>query len=65
MRVRYLGASDPLMLLHGKIYEVLSIEYGYYRIVDETDDDYLYDSDAFEIVEGGEVRIISDRNDKE
>lgn len=60
MKVRYLGDSDPLSLLSGKEYEVLSIEYGYYRIVDETGEDYLYDSDSFEVTEDGEVEVIDD-----
>ena len=50
IKVRYLGESDPLTLLNGKIYDVIEEE-GYYRIIDETGDDYLYDTDAFEIVE--------------
>lgn len=58
MKVRYLGESDPLGLINGKEYEVVSIEYGYYRIVDETDEDFLYDTDSFEIIEEGEVEII-------
>lgn len=65
MRVRYLGDSDPLYFLHGKVYEVLSIEYGYYRIIDETDEDYLYDPDAFEVVEYGEVPTIDDNDEEE
>lgn len=60
MKVKYLGESDPLGLINGKVYEVLSIEYGYYRIVDETGEDFLYDSDSFEVVEEGEVEVISD-----
>lgn len=51
MKVKYLGESDPLELIHGKIYEVLSIEEGEYRIVDETEEDYLYPPEDFEIVE--------------
>ena len=51
MKVKYLGESDPLALMHGKTYEVISIEQEWYRIVDETDEDYLYPPDAFEIVE--------------
>ncbi len=39
MRVRYLGESSPLMLINGKSYDVISIEDGWYRIVDETDED--------------------------
>ena len=35
----------------GKVYEVLSVEKGWYRIVDESEDDYLYPPELFEIVE--------------
>ena len=35
----------------GEIYEVLSIEKGWYRIVDDTGEDYLYPPEAFEIAE--------------
>jgi|LSPZ01.1.fsa_nt_gi hypothetical protein len=52
MKVRYLGESDPLTLLHGKVYDVVSIDtvWNDYRIVDETDEDYLYPIDEFEVV---------------
>ena len=42
MKVKYLGETSPLELIHDKVYEVLSIEGEWYRIVDETDEDYLY-----------------------
>lgn len=65
MKVKYLGESDPLSFINGKVYEVLSIEYGYYRIVDETDEDFLYDVDFFEVVEeSNDVEIIDDENGK-
>lgn len=51
MKVRYLGESDPLTLLNNKVYDVISIEKEWYRIVDETGEDYLYPPDGFEIVE--------------
>lgn len=58
MRVKFIGESDPFALLNGKIYEVRSIESGWYRIIDETgadDDDplpgYLYPPSAFEVIE--------------
>lgn len=58
MKVRFLGDSDPFALLNGKIYDVLCIENGWYRIIDETGIDssdeipgYLYPPDAFDIVE--------------
>lgn len=50
MTVKYLGESDPLALLNGKEYVVLSVEEGWYRIVDETGMDYLYPPGAFEII---------------
>ncbi|MBQ7516281.1 MAG: hypothetical protein IJS96_08375 [Schwartzia sp.] len=34
----------------GKAYEVLSVEKGWYRIIDESGEDYLYPLGAFEIV---------------
>ena len=39
------------MLLHGKEYDVVAIEKEWYRIVDETGEDYLYPPEQFEIVE--------------
>ena len=51
MQVRFRGISDPLELLNGKVYDVLSIEGGWYRIVDETGEDYLFPPECFEITE--------------
>ena len=57
MKVRYLGESDPFMLLNGKVYDVMEVEdHGkagiWYRIVDETEEDYIYPAEGFEIVSG-------------
>ena len=35
MKVKYLGETSPLELIHDKVYEVLSVEGERYRIVDE------------------------------
>lgn len=51
MRVKYLGKFDTLALTKGKIYSVLSVENGWYRIMTEIDDDYLFPPEQFEIVE--------------
>ena len=51
MKVKYIGETDPTTFIKGKIYEVISIEQKWYRIVDETNEDYLYPPDKFEIVE--------------
>lgn len=50
MNVRYIGETSPLELTNGKIYTVLSDEKGWYRVVDDTGEDYLYPSEAFELV---------------
>ena len=46
-----MGESDPLALLNGKEYGVVSVEKGWYRIIDETGEDYLYPPEAFEVCE--------------
>lgn len=50
MKVRYIRKSD-CSLTNGKIYEVLAIEDTLYRIVDDTEEDYLFYPEEFEIVE--------------
>lgn len=51
MKVRFLGKTEALVLTHGKVYDVLSVEKGFYRIVDDSGEDYLYPPKYFEIVE--------------
>ena len=47
MKVKYTGNSC-VSLTHGKEYEVLTIENGWFRIIDDTDEDYLFPPDTFE-----------------
>lgn len=58
MVVRFIGKSNPIALLHGKDYSVMSVENGWYRIVDESGEDYLYPPDAFEIIEPIQSGVI-------
>ena len=51
MRVKFLGETSFLVLTHGKVYDVLSIERDWYRVVDDSGDDYLYPPRIFEIIE--------------
>ena len=51
MRVKYIADHETLALEKGKVYEVMSIEKGWYRIMTELDEDYLFPPRAFEIVE--------------
>ena len=58
MKVKWLGKTEFLVLTNNKIYEVISIEGGWYRIIDDSGEDYLYPSDMFEIVEGDNNMIV-------
>ena len=51
MKVKWLGKTDFVVLTNNKIYDVISIESGWYRIIDDSGDDYLYPPDMFEIIE--------------
>lgn len=50
MKVKFIGISDPVSMINGKIYDVISIENGWYRIIDEEGEDYLYPPELFETV---------------
>ena len=50
MKVKYIRETD-VSLTNGQIYEVIAIEHTYYRIVDNTGEDYLYPPEEFEIIE--------------
>ena len=50
MKVKYKGKTD-ISLTNGKVYDVLSVENGWYRIVDDTEEDYLFSPEDFDIVQ--------------
>lgn len=57
MKVKFIGKSDPCILINGKIYECLGEENDFYRVIDEEgyDEDeelqgYLYDKSLFVVV---------------
>lgn len=49
MKVRFLGESSPMTLTKGNVYEVIAVEGDFYRVIDDTDEDYLYPKDLFEV----------------
>lgn len=51
MKKRYIGKSSPLALMNNKVYEVISVEKGWYRVIDETGEDYLYPPELFEDID--------------
>lgn len=48
MKVKYIGDLISPALEKGKEYDVLSIEKGWYRIMTELDEDYLFPPEWFE-----------------
>ena len=50
MRVKYIG-EDLVAMRRGKIYDVISVEKGWYRIMTEIHDDYLFPPEVFEVID--------------
>ncbi len=50
LKVKYIG-PDLVAMQQNKIYDVMSIEHGYFRVMTEIDEDYLLPPKVFEIVE--------------
>ena len=51
VKVRFIGKSDPFCFVNGKVYEKVGESHGYWRVIDETGEDYLYSPKVFEIVD--------------
>lgn len=49
MKVRYIG-KDLVALKKGKIYEVLDIKHGTYKVMTELDETYYIPAECFEII---------------
>lgn len=61
MKVRYKGKTEDLVLTHDKIYNVLNVEKGWYRLVDDSGEDYLYSPENFDsIIEQYNVVLLKD-----
>ena len=59
MKVRWKGQTESFVLTNGKIYEVISIEKKWYRVVDDSGEDYLYAPEGFDIVDdSGHAELI-------
>ena len=61
MKVKYIGKKDTLAFEKDAIYEVLSVEKGWFRIMTELDEDYLFPPHVFEIVEEDPPRQDTDK----
>lgn len=49
MKVKYIGTTN-MALINGSVYDVISVEKGWYRIMTELDEDYLFPPKVFEKV---------------
>lgn len=49
MKVQYIG-PDIVALEKGKIYSVLSVEKGWFRVMAELEEDYLFPPEVFRVV---------------
>lgn len=52
-KVKYTGETSFLELTSGKVYDVISVDkkFGWYRVVDDSGEDYLYPPEKFKDIE--------------
>lgn len=50
MKARYVGDQETPALEKNKVYDVLSVENGWLRVMTELDVDYLFPPEVFEVV---------------
>lgn len=50
MKVKYIGKTSA-SLTKGKEYDVIAVESGWLRIVDDTEEDYIFPPDQFEVID--------------
>lgn len=51
MKIKYIEDTVPLCLTKGRDYDVISIEQKWYRIIDDTGEDYLYPPEKFIVID--------------
>lgn len=51
IKVKYNGEDNPLALRNGKVYEARVLKKNWFGIVDETNEEYAYPPELFEMVE--------------
>ena len=51
VKVKYIGEDNPISLRNGKTYEARILKKNWYGMVDETNEEYAYPPELFEIIE--------------
>ncbi len=62
MKVKYIGETIPFALTNNRVYSVMAIEKGWYRIEDDTGEDYLYPPEKFIKVSKNSLLLKDDDN---
>lgn len=65
MKVRYVGQTFSVdSLTDGKVYEVIGVEYGMLRVIDDSGEDYLYSANNPGTIagklRGGKFEVVED-----
>ncbi|MGI6157669.1 MAG: hypothetical protein ACOYH4_04270 [Saccharofermentanales bacterium] len=50
MKVKYIGENSGISLIKNNVYESLGYEEGFIRVIDETEEDYLFEPENFVII---------------
>ena len=62
MLVRFKGNyGTKRSLIKGKVYNCIAQTKSWYRVIDETDEDYLYPKEDFDIV-GEQEKLVASKN---
>ena len=64
MLVRFKGNyGDPLSLIRGRTYKCIAVYPSWYRVIDETEEDYLYPKSDFDVIDDSDaVYVRADKN---
>ena len=54
-KVKYIGESFVISLTKNKVYDCLGIEPPFLRIIDDTEEDYLYPLEKFRLIDGTKI----------
>lgn len=65
MNVKYIGEYYKIRLKKNKIYFVISVKNGWYKIKDELGEVGFYPPEEFKIMKNGEIPYITERTEEE
>ena len=64
MKVKWIRETEFLRFENGKIYDVISVEKDWYRLIDGSGEDYLYPPECFEIVDSEGIEALKKKGDE-